>query len=194
LANFKTRALTEETFAEIVTLIKNGFHDSLGHYRRPNEKIATVLTLEANLGMRISDILQMRLNSIIRDGGRYRLDVIEQKTGKLREYTVPNEVYIYIQNYVLRNKILETGPLFDMTERQVQKHLKYAVDKLGYPFISTHSFRKYFATSIYVNNNYNILLVKQLLQHASVSTTQRYLTIGSAEVENALQKHVKIPD
>ena len=120
------------------------------------------------------------------------LNIIEKKTKKRREFTVPIEIYSYIQNYVLENKINPAAKLFDMSERTVQNHLQLICEHLGYENISTHSFRKYFATSIYVNNNYNIELVRVLLQHSSVATTQRYIGIGSKEIESALQNHIKL--
>lgn len=49
---------------------------------RPNERIATALVVEGNLGLRISDILRLRLCDIVRDGVRYRLAIVEQKTGE----------------------------------------------------------------------------------------------------------------
>lgn len=49
--------------------------------------------LEANLGLRISDIVQLRLCDIVKDGNRYRLAIIEQKTGKARVFTVPLALY-----------------------------------------------------------------------------------------------------
>jgi len=64
--------------------------------------------------------------------------------------------------------------------------------KIIYRGIGKHSFRKYFATDMYVNNNYNIELVRTLLQHSSVVTTQRYIGIQSEQVESALKKHVKL--
>ena len=86
----------------------------------------------------------------------------------------------------------EQQRLFDMSERQIQKHLKATCDYLGFDGISTHSFRKYFATQIYVNNGYNIELVRQLLQHSSASVTQKYIGIQQKQVENALQNHIKL--
>lgn len=190
--NKKTMALTNEQYEKIIETIRNGFICSDGHIVKPNKRIATVLSLEANLGLRISDILQLSLSAIVHDGGRYRLNIIEQKTKKKREFTVPIEIYSYIQNYVLENKINPAAKLFDISERTVQNHLQLICEHLGYENISTHSFRKYFATSIYVNNNYNIELVRVLLQHSSVATTQRYIGIGSKEIENALQNHIKL--
>ena len=190
--NKKTVVLTEEQYREIISTIRNGFVCSDGHIVKPNSRIATALSLEANLGLRISDILQLRLSVIVRDGDRYRLDIVEQKTKKKREFTVPTDIYIYIQNYALENNINPAAKLFDMSERAVKKHLKLVCDYLGYSGIGSHSFRKYFATSIYVNNHYDINLVRVLLQHSSTVTTQRYIGLQSKDIENALQNHIKL--
>lgn len=190
--NKKTVALTEDQYKNIIQIIRDGFACSDGHIVKPNERIATALSLEANLGLRISDILQLRLSAIIHDGNRYRLDIVEKKTKKKREFTVPIEIYSYIQNYVLENNINPAARLFQISERTIQNHLQLVCGYLGYENISTHSFRKYFATSIYVNNNYNIELVRVLLQHSSVATTQRYIGLQSKEIESALQNHIKL--
>ena len=190
--NKKTIALTEEQYKEIISTITSGFTCLDGHVVKPNKRIATALSLEANLGLRISDILQLRLSAIIRDGDRYRLNIVEQKTKKKREFTVPTDIYIYIQNYALENNINTTAKLFDMSERAINKHLKLVCDYLEYSGIGSHSFRKYFATSIYVNNHYDINLVRVLLQHSSTVTTQRYIGLQSKEIEDALKNHIKL--
>lgn len=190
--NRKTVALTEDQYKKIITTIRSGFVCADGHIVKPNNRIAMALSLEANLGIRISDILQLRLSAIIHDGNRYRLNIVEQKTKKKREFTVPIEIYSYIQNYALENGINPAAKLFDISERTVQSHLQLVCGYLGYENISTHSFRKYFATSIYENNNYNIELVRVLLQHSSVATTQRYIGLQRKEIETALQNHIKL--
>lgn len=190
--NKETVALTEEQYKNIIFTMREGFVCNDGHVVKPNLRIATALSLEANLGLRISDILQLRLLSIIRDGNRYRLDVVEQKTKKKREFTVPVDIYIYIQNYALENNINPATKLFDISERAINKHLKLVCDYLKYDGIGSHSFRKYFATSIYVNNHYDINLVRVLLQHSSAVTTQRYIGLQRQEVEQALQNHIKL--
>lgn len=190
--NIKTVALTESQYKQIIKLMQSGFTTNQGRIVKPNKRVATALTLEANLGLRISDVLRLRLLDIIRDGDRYRLNIIEKKTGKRREFTVPVDIYVYIQNYALQNGISPTAKLFDVTERAVQLHLQLVCDHLGLSNISTHSFRKYFASSIYVNNNYNIELVRVLLQHSSVAITQRYIGLQSKEIEDALQNHIQL--
>ena len=190
--NKKTVALTADQYKNIISVIRAGFICNDGHIVKTNQRIATALSLEANLGLRISDILHLRLSDIIRDGNRYRLDIVEQKTKKKREFTVPLEIYSYIQNYALENHINPAAKLFDLTERTVQNHLKLVCNYLSYENISTHSFRKFFATSIYESNNYNIELVRVLLQHSSVATSQRYIGLQRKEIETALQNHIKL--
>jgi integrase len=156
---------------------------------RPNERIATILVLEDNLGLRISDILKLRLCDIIRDGDRFRLDITEQKTGKLRSFTVPLVIRQYIENYCLRHQIKPTEIMFPITERAVQKQLHIVCDYLGYEGLSTHSFRKWYATEIYKNSGYDIALVQRLLQHTSSATTQRYIGMEPQKIEEAIQGH-----
>lgn len=187
--NKRTITLTDQQYIDIITAIKSGFSHA-GREYKPNERIATALMLEANLGLRISDILHLHFCDIIKDGERYRLDIIEIKTGKARIFTVPAEIRAYIDQYRTGHRITEQQRLFDLSERQIQKHLQATCEYLGLAGISTHSFRKYFATKIYTDNDYNIELVRQLLQHSSAAVTQRYIGIQQKQIETALQNHV----
>ena len=185
--NKKTKALTTEQYKAIVTTMKAGFCGC-----RPNERIATALTLEGNLGLRISDIVKLRPRDIVRDGDRYRLDLTEQKTGKRRTFTVPLVIQQYIENYCLRNDISRDDLIFPLSVRAIQKQLKTVCDYLGFDGISTHSFRKWYATEIYKANGYDIVLVQRLLQHSSASTTQCYIGIEPQRIESAIEHHAQL--
>ena len=185
--NKKTKALTTEQYKEIIQTMKEGFCGC-----RPNERIATALVLEGNLGLRISDIVKLRLCDIVLDGGRYRLEIVEQKTGKSRVFTVPLVIQQYIENYCLRNGIRRDELMFPITERAIQKQLKIVCDYLGFEGISTHSFRKWYATEIYKNNGYDIVLVQRLLQHSSAAVTQRYIGMEPQRIEAAIQNHAQL--
>lgn len=187
--NKKTVALDAEQYKQIIFTIQNGF--TVNDYTfKPNNRLATLLVVQANLGLRLSDIVSLTLSDIIRDGNRYRLDIIEQKTQKKRTFTVVPDLYTYLLEYATNNKISKQARLFPVTERSVQKQLKTVCDYLGYDNISTHSFRKFYATEIYKNNDFDIVLVQHLLQHSSASITQRYIGIQSAKVEEAINKHI----
>lgn len=187
MANKRTVALTREEYEQAINLLRTGFELNGVHFK-PNPRIATVEVLQAVLGLRLGDILKLTLNSIIRDGERYRLDVVEEKTGKLRTFTVPTEVYTFIQDYALERQIGKNERLFQITERQVTRHLRHMFEAMGLNVekYGSHSFRKMFATQIYLENDFNIELVRVLLQHSSVAITQKYLSMGSKQVECAL--------
>lgn len=194
MANIKTRAVTEQEFKDIITTIRTGFILPSGQRVRSNEKIATALVLEANLGMRISDILKLRAKDIVFEGGRYHLQVLEQKTKKWRTFTVPIDIYTYIINYQAERGLKATQPLFDISSRAVQKHLTLVCEYLGLKGnISSHSFRKFYAQKIFDNNNQNIELVRELLQHSSIAISQHYIGVDSKTVESAIQNHIYLP-
>ena len=125
--NKRTTALNTEQYRNIITTMKEG-----GCGFRPNERIATALVLEGNLGLRISDIIRLRLSDIVMDGNRYRLAITEQKTGKQRVFTVPLVIYQYIENYCLRNGIERNAQMFPLTTRAIQKQLAIVCNYLGY--------------------------------------------------------------
>lgn len=193
MANIKTRALTEGEYSLITQTIQEGFKTIDNRQIKSNTRIATALVVQANLGLRIGDIVNLKLSDIVKDANRYRLNIIEQKTNKVREFTVPNEVYTYLQSYALENNIKPNQRLFSITVRQIQKHLKIVTEHLRLESIGTHSFRKFFAVSIYNENNFNVELVRQLLQHSTVAVTQKYLSVQPEVVEKALQNHIKLP-
>ena len=185
--NKKTKALTTEQYKEIIQTMKEGFCGC-----RPNERVATALVLEGNLGLRISDIVKLRLCDSVLDGDRYRLEIVEQKTGKSRVFTVPLVIQQYIENYCLRNGLRRDELIFPLTERAIQKQLKIVCDYLGFEGISTHSFRKWYATEINKNSGYDIALVQRLLQHSSAATTQRYIGMEPQRIEKAILNHANL--
>ena len=180
-------ALTDTQYKSIIQTLLRGFEGS-----RPNPRVAAILTAEANLGMRVGDILRLRMADIVKDGNRYRLNVTEEKTGKERKFTVPAEIYSFLRTYADRNHVPDDSLLFPITVRQVQHHLKLVCDHLGYSNISTHSFRKWYATSIYNDNGHDIVLVQRLLQHSSPTVTRRYIGVSDELMETAIAKHVNI--
>lgn len=189
--NKKCVALTEEQYKDSISLIRSGFELN-GVSVRANQRIATIEVLQACLGLRLGDVLQLRMSSFIRDGRRWRLDIKEQKTKKVRNFTVPVEVYSFVQQYAYDCNIGKDAKLFNISERQVERHLNKVFCKMGLPVknYGSHSYRKYFATQVYINSDYNIRLVQTLLQHSSPNVTQLYIGISPKDVETALRETV----
>lgn len=187
--NKRTVACTDEEYTKCVELLRNGFMLE-GHFIKPNNRIATIVVLEATLGLRLGDILSLKLSSFVKEGERWRLDIVEQKTKKMRCFTVPIAVYSFIQEYALQNNIGYEVKLFDISARQVQRHLNKVFTKLELPLskYGSHSFRKLFCTKVYTENEFDLVLTQTLMQHSSPEVTRRYLNISSKRIEEALNK------
>lgn len=187
--NKRCVALTQEQYKCSIELLRCGF--MLGGRRvKPNPKTASVEVMQASLGLRLGDVLRLKMSSFIKDGDRWRLDIREQKTGKVRRFTVPVEVYSFVQGYALEQGIGQDARLFDISERQVERQLNRVFAKMGLPLrnYGSHSYRKFFATKVYMDNEMDIELVRVLLQHSSTSVTSRYIGISQKSIEDALAK------
>lgn len=182
----ETRTITEAEYTEIIKTMREGRPG----FFKPNRRAAMALVLEANLGIRISDIVRLRLCDIIRDGDGWRLSIVEQKTGKARWFTVPDPVRAYIVDYCYQYGISNTEPIVQIKRRSVQDALKKVTDFLEMERVGTHSFRKFFATRIYEASGHDTELVREILQHGSLETTQRYLRVTSERIDAALHDNV----
>ena len=184
----ETRAITEEEYREIIDVMRSG---KPGFFA-PNERAAMALVMEANLGIRISDIVKLRMCDIIRDGDRWRLSIVEQKTAKERVFTVPEQVRSFLLDYCYKKGIKDNEPIIPVAPRTVQDALKKVTRFLEMDRVGTHSFRKFFATRIYEASGHDTELVREILQHGSLETTQHYLRATSERVDTALSKNIAL--
>ena len=77
------RPLEKEEYDQIMDLCRKGFEyfqDGKKRKFRPNEQLAMTFLLQANLGLRISDVLKLTPSTLKND----KLEIIEKKTGKLQ--------------------------------------------------------------------------------------------------------------
>lgn len=190
MGEYTTRTIEEHEYRKIILLLRTGYEFE-GVKHRPNDQIATVLVLQANLGCRIGDIMALTTDSIIRDGSIWRLNITEQKTGKKRYFIVPDPIKAFIDDYC-RCAGIKSGLLFDIKSRAVHKQLRAVTGYLGISNVSCHSFRKKFACDLYERTGHDIMTVCQALQHSSTNTTQTYIKRSDAQMESALLANVSI--
>ena len=185
------RPLEFEEYKQIMNLINEGFkyfEDNKEKTFRPNSKLYLALTLQANLGLRIGDVLSLTPNNF-RMG---KLIITEDKTDKMQNREVNPQIIELVKDYAIEEGIKPNDKLFNrLGVRAVQKQLKIITNYLGLENISTHSFRKMYAVNVYEQNNNNIELVKELLNHTSIATTQRYIRVKQKEI-NAASKKVNL--
>lgn len=181
----KTRPLEMNEYNEIKKHILTGFTYGDNKVFRSNPRLALILTLQANLGLRIGDVLELTFSKFKNS----KFETIEQKTGKLQYRDVNPELLNTIMEYVLDNKLSKDDKLFTITVRSIQKQLKIVCDYLGYNNISTHSFRKLYATNQYKMNDNDIELVKELLNHSSIAVTQKYIKVSQSKINEASRNY-----
>lgn len=190
---FESRQITDEEYNKIINTIRQGFVDNDGVTRKPNEQAADILVLEANLGCRINDIISLTTDNFYFDKGEmiWKINIIEQKTGKERRLPVPKPVKDYVDEIAGKNYTDDTR-LFSISAPAVWKILKICTRSLGFENVGCHSMRKYGSMNLYKASGYNTELVSQWLNHSSVAITRKYLKLTNKEMESALNKTVHI--
>lgn len=177
------RPLEYAEYTTIITLCQKGFtyKDEYGvkHIFRPNKQLAMTFMLQANLGLRISDVLKLKPSTFKND----KLEVIEKKTGKLQYRTINRNLKELIYEYALENNIKSNDYLIQVKVRAIQKQLSIIANYLNLTNISSHSFRKLFGVTVYNQTNGNIELLKELFNHSSISTTQRYIKVSQKQID-----------
>ena len=84
-------------------------------------------------------------------------------------------------------------PIFDITVRAVNKYIrKVCIDYLEMEAISSHSWRKLFAHTVYEQSGHSIVEVKNAMLHASVQTSMSYLNRRSEKLEGILENNCNI--
>ena len=190
---YTTLAIDTQEYDNIISTLKAGYIDNDGGIHRPNERIATAMATEFNLGIRVSDIVKLTLSDIVKDGSNhYRLDIVEKKTGKPRTLSVNLPIYNYLKSYCDRNNISSTARMFGVTERNIQMRVKEVREYLGLDRVSTHSFRKAAGNDIYESTGHDIVAVQEFYGHSSATTTQTYLKRSNSQLEKALDNHVRL--
>ena len=177
------RPLEYDEYMTIITLCQKGFtyKDEYGvkHIFRPNKQLAMTFMLQANLGLRISDVLKLKPSTFKND----KLEVIEKKTGKLQYRTINRNLKELIYEYALENNIKSNDYLIQVKVRAIQKQLSIIANYLNLTNISSHSFRKLFGVTVYNQTNGNIELLKELFNHSNISTTQRYIKVSQKQID-----------
>lgn len=181
MGEYTTVMVDTDQISDIIKALRQGYtHNGITH--RSNYQIATIMLLQANLGCRIGDIVNLTMENIVYDGEAWRLDMIEQKTGKLRRYIVPTPVKTIIDDWC-RMKCITKGRLFKCGEQAVWKQLRAVTSYLKMKNVSAHSFRKAACYRVYCDSGKDIALTAQYMNHASSATTLLYLKRSSKQMD-----------
>ncbi|TCJ01591.1 site-specific integrase [Cytobacillus praedii] len=145
-----------------------------------------------NTGMRISDILKLR----VKDVEGWSVFVREGKTKKLREVKMPPELKKAIRSYckgkpknefLFKSRIGKNKPI---TRGMAYVILQDIAEEFGLERIGTHSFRKTYGYHHYKQFK-DIAVLQEMLNHSDPKITRRYIGITQDNL-NAYQTKFKI--
>ena len=157
-----------------------------------NYKMSLLVALGCFTGLRISDILALRWNQILKTN---EFTIFEKKTGKKRIIRLNQQLQKHIEECYKHIKpigdkapilVSQKGTVFSIQRinvifKEIKKRYRLKINNF-----SCHSLRKTFGRQVYNMNNENseLALVKlmELFNHSSVAITERYLGLRQEEI------------
>jgi integrase len=148
----------------------------------------------------IVDIIKLSKNDIKYDNtdGRYYWAIYRQKSNKhinlllkpivyeIMEYRNFNLNIMVSKTLNLKVKILAQMAGLDeiITKRQKNKYLTQE----KYKFITTHSGRRTFLTNLHNSGELSLNEIKEIANHSSIATTQKYLQLDEREMREKMKR------
>ncbi|TDT61926.1 tyrosine-type recombinase/integrase [Fonticella tunisiensis] len=149
-------------------------------------KYALLFKFGINTGLRISDIIPLKIKDIFNSNGQFReyLVIKEKKTGKEKKIKLNDVLRKAITTYVKDQNFTDDSYIFysqkggHLGRIQVYRVLKEAASAVGIENFGTHSLRKTWGYWTYRMSKYNIGLIMDTFNHSSQSITLRYIGVN----------------
>ena len=152
-----------------------------------------------NTGLRISDILAVRVCDLYKANGEFReyLSLRERKTGKEKKLKINDTLRRLIGRYV-RKMGLDGDSFLFLSKKgghigrvQAYRVLRAAAERCGIESFGTHSLRKTWGYWTYRISKFNIGLIMDTLNHSSPEITLRYIGV-SQDLKDELYQKVQL--
>lgn len=153
-----------------------------------NQRLLCMIKLQLNLGLRISDIVKLKVSDFEND----HVYIKEKKTDKYNRIKINDELKKFIQEYIYRNELKLSDYLLQsrkgenqhITTRQANRDLEYIKEKLKLEYFSSHSLRKTFGYFAYMQSKGNLPLLMKRFNHSSQAMTLRYIGIEQEQLDD----------
>jgi len=151
-----------------------------------NIKHKTILMLAYSSGLRLGEIVRLKIKDIDRDRMQIR---IEQSKGKNDRYTKLSMKFLslfdkYLDDYRPKDFVFEGAKGGEYSPSSIQNIIKAAVEKAGIQKRTTmHTLRHTFATHS-LENGVDLRYIQSMLGHASSKTTEIYTHVTTKGFDN----------
>ena len=152
-----------------------------------------LFVLGINSGLRISDLLKLKVADVLGDKGKYqdRIVLREKKTGKEKNFPLGKTVRKALDEYLVGRQCVASDWLFpsrqgnnSLTRQQAYNIINSAARAVGISEqIGTHTLRKTFGYHAY-RQGMDISIIQKLLNHAAPSVTLAYIGITQDQLDD----------
>lgn len=163
----------------------------IGEYlKEKNEKFFVMYSIGIYSGLRISDILSLKVRDV---KDKKEIRVRERKTGKERSFPINTQLAPIIAAYCKDMKNWEyLIPSTKKAAKSVSREYAYRIMheaglKFGLNHLGTHTLRKTFGYHFYLQTK-DIVLLMRILNHNDQSKTLRYIGIEQTTINEAMRK------
>ncbi|KAA6447576.1 tyrosine-type recombinase/integrase [Bacillus [licheniformis] CMCC 63516] len=157
--------------------------------REQSERNYMLFVTGINSGLRISDILQLR----VKDAKRSYFNLIEKKTKKKKRIDMTLVLQKEFKRYIVGKEDHEflfksrEGINKPITRFMAYKILRSAADYVGLDDIGTHTLRKTFGYHFYQQTK-DVAMLQEIFNHSDPRTTLRYIGINQDAMNKAMKK------
>lgn len=155
-------------------------------YELGGERDRFLFTFGINTGLRISDIVPLRVRDV---RSRPYVDIVEKKTGKTRRVhllAIQPDIVLYCQAMADGQYLFPSRNGGHIGTVQAYRILVRAGEFLGRDDIGSHSLRKSFGFHYYQRTK-DIATLMEIFSHSSASITKRYIGIRDEEIAASLR-------
>lgn len=163
----------------------------IGEYLKSvNEKFYVMFSIGIYSGLRISDILKLKVRDV-KDKSYIKLR--EKKTGKEKIFPINSQLEKILKEYCKNKEQWEyIVPSTKKAASAVSREYAYRVIhdagvKFGLEHLGTHTMRKTFGYHFYKQTK-DIVLLMRIFNHNDQSKTLRYIGIEQTEINEAMRK------
>lgn len=162
--------------------------DVADYLRSKNERDYVLFMFGIYTGLRISDILKLRVRDVREKDYVY---IRENKTGKEKRFPINAELKPVITSYIQGKKDFEylfKSPNFPnkaISRQQAYNILSDTGKAFGLSSIGTHTLRKTFGYHMY-QQTHDAVTIKDILNHSHLSETLRYIGINQDNKDKAI--------
>jgi transcriptional regulator with XRE-family HTH domain len=163
------------TPVEITRIIETARRYGANRRGAPDRRqlLATLFTLLANYGPRISEALELGWQDVDFSTGEITLRTLKKKTPSWR--TLPLLPILRKELLALRDLDSGTGRVFGTITRAIAHNVFLAViRKAGLPYATIHDFRHSFLSTL-MERTRDVALGRDLVDHCSIEVTDKYI-------------------